>query len=141
MAGSEGEGESCVNQVSRVIGVGLSTLFALASVAEAGSIWQWTHQASGGGTANVFDGGPTESDFEKTTALDDPTMTFLTDDFTRPGSLGASVGSSGQSRILGASADSFGVSIRYRVGYSPSSFARGDNPGGEGEGSLSSVIE
>jgi hypothetical protein len=130
-----------MNQLSLIVGVSAPLLFAFASTARAGSIWQWTHQASGGGTANVFDGGPTLSDFEETTALDDPSMGFGVNDRTQPGSLGAGAFAVGRSRILGDSADSFGVSINYTVGYSPSSFVGGDNPGGEGEGSLSSVIE
>jgi hypothetical protein len=121
--------------------ISLCVLFTFASTAEAGSIWQWTHQASGGGTANVFDGGPTLSDFEETTALDDPTMAFVASDRTQTGSLGAGALTFGRSHILGDSPKNFGVSIDFTVGYSPSSFVGGDNPGGEGEGSLSSVIE
>jgi hypothetical protein len=125
----------------RARSIGLCVLFATAPVVHAGSIWQWTHQASGGGTANVFDSGPPESDFEDTTGLDDPTMAIAAIDRTRLGSLGARALVFGRSSILGASPESFGVSISYTVGYFPSVFAGGDNPGGEAEGSLSSVIE
>jgi PEP-CTERM motif len=121
--------------------IGLCVLFATASAAEAGSIWQWTHQASGGGTANVFDGEPPESAFDETAGPDDPWMFFVANDRTQVGSFGAGASSSGQSRILGDSDDAFGVLLTSRTGYLPSAFAGGDNPGGEAEGSLSSVIE
>jgi hypothetical protein len=130
-----------MNRLPLIIGVGALLLFAFASTAEAGNIWQWTHQASGSGTANVFDGGPVEEDSRATTGLDDPSMTFGAFDRTQPGSLGARARVLGESRILGASDYSFGVQIGYSVGYFPSSFAGGDDPGGEAEGSLSSVIE
>jgi hypothetical protein len=120
--------------------ISLCALFAFAPAVEAGSIWQWTHQAFGGGTSNVFDGGPPDVAFWETTGLDDPSMTFLASDSTRPSSLGAGARASGQSRV-GGNDDVFGVTIDFFVGYSPSGFVGGDNPGGEAEGSLSSVIE
>jgi hypothetical protein len=132
-----------MNRLSMIIGVGAPLLFAFASTAEAGSIWQWTHQASGGGTANLFDGGSTLSASDETTGLDDRTMAFSAVDDTHPGPSAAEAVATGRSGILGAQGHTFfGVQSILTTSYSPPRIPPGGaDPGGEAAGSLSSVVE
>ena len=118
-----------------------AVFFTAAPLARAGTIWNWTHEASGSGSANVFDGGPTVFDDGATTDPTDPIMNFNASDRTQNSSFGAGAAASGSSRILEASDDVFRVWIKFTVGYFPSGFPGGDNPGGQAEGQLSSVIE
>ncbi len=92
--------------------------------------------------ANVYDGGPIEMGARTTDGPDDASFLFgVADRTSQPGSLGAQASVGGASRILGADEDSLTASVRLDVGYSPSFFPGGDNPGGEASGSLDSVIE
>ncbi len=119
----------------------LMVLAVVPGRAGAEGIWNWTHQASGAGTANVFDGGPPVFDEGQTSDPTDPSMSFLALDRTRPGSLAASASASGDSFTIFAPDDGFMFRVEFRATYHPSSFPGGDNPGGEGEGELLSVFE
>ncbi len=120
-----------------------AVFFAAASAVQAGSIWQWTHGATGMGTSNVMDGGLSVMDTGHTTSLSDVRMTFNASDRTMSGSLGASARARGASTID----DDFGydgglsVVVDLTVGYFPSGFPGGDNPGGSAEGETHSVFE
>lgn len=121
---------------------GFLFLVAVAAVpVQAGVIWQWTHEASFGGTANVFDGGPPVTRSFQTDGPDDPNLLGSARDFTiQPGVLGALASASGSSFIL----EEYGtlrIMTDLSVGYTPSGFPGGDNPGGEAEGHLTSVVD
>ncbi len=98
------------------------------------------HNAVGWGTAQVFDGGPTVSDSGGTEDSDDSSMSFLAVDFTPGGSFGAAASAGGRSRITNFE-QSMTIVVDLSVGYSPSVFPGGDNPGGMAEGGIDSVIE
>ncbi len=119
----------------------IAVIGPLCGVAAGEGIWQWTHDASGSGTANVFDGGPPVSDGRSTIGPSDPSTGFLALDSTFPGSTGADASASGHSRIESQSDTTFRFNVGFQVGYFPSMQPGGDNPGGEAEGELSSVIE
>ncbi len=128
----------------RIIATSLVGLMAAMVPARAAGegIWQWTHEASGSGTANVFDGGPPVFDERSTTGPNDAIMTLgAVDRTSTPGVLGAEAAATGRSHIESASDTTFRFVETFLVGYFPSSFPGGDNPGGEAEGELSSVIE
>ena len=108
--------------------------------ARAGTIWQWTHEASGEGWARVFDGGAAQFDSEFTGGLGDPFLSFGALDDTRPGTSGAAYGTGGRSWIL-TPGDELIVGVDFGTGYVSGSRIDGDLPGGEGAGTLSSVIE
>ena len=117
----------------------LSILLSATPAVVAETIWDWTHQASGSGTANVFDGGPPRTDSGDTVVLDNPWMTFSAYDLTRPGTMGARAYGSGGS-IISTRGDEMTLRVDLTAAYFPSSFG-GDNPGGTAEGSIFSVIE
>ncbi len=100
-----------------------------------------SHEASGSGTANVFDGGPPAFGSGTTFDAADPEMHFGALDWTQPGSLGASAGASGTSRIVANDDDRMLVLVDFVANYRGSLSPGGDNPGGMAEGELSSVIE
>jgi hypothetical protein len=104
-------------------------------------IWNWTHVASGSASANVFDGGPTVFNDGATTDASDGSMVFGAHDNTMPGSFGAGASASGRSKILDSTDTLFRFSMDFDITYRPSPFPGGDNPGGEAEGELNSVIE
>lgn len=105
------------------------------------TIWEWTHEASASGSAHLFDGGPVETDSVSTPHLNSAGMRMLVSDDTRPGTLGAGYSTFAESDIrISANDEIFQVRVNFDTGYFPSFFG-GDTPGGEGEGSLSSVIE
>jgi len=108
--------------------------------ARAGTIWQWTHDAQGKGTARVYDGGPAVTATGRTTFLDDDLMQFLARDDTRPGTVGGSFGVSGSSWII-PHEDRFRLRARFAAYYFADSRPSSDRPGGEGEGWLTSVVE
>ena len=119
-----------------------AVFFTAAPLARAGTIWNWTHEASGSGSANVFDGGPTDFDTGATTEPTDHFMSFLALDFTdTSGSFSANAKAGGRSQVVEASDTTFRISVDLVVGYFPSGFPGGDNPGGQAEGELTSVIE
>ena len=120
-----------------VLAVGL-TIGAPSASGE--TIWQWTHQAEGEGWAHVFDGGPVEFDSGSTTGPGDTGMGFLAVDLTRPGVLGATYWTGGESNA-GANEERFGTTLRLFTHYSATSRVGSDRPGGEGNGRISSVVE
>ncbi len=109
-------------------------------VVEAEGIWNWTHDASGEGWANVFDGGPPDYEADSTSGPDDWSMGFSALDFTQPGSQGADFYASGGSTILTSDKELITL-VDLVVFYSTSLFPGGDLTGGEGEARLSSTIE
>ncbi len=98
------------------------------------------HEASGSGTANVFDGGPPASHSDSTFDPSDRDMLFGAVDRTRPGSLGAAATASGASTAVSHD-DSMTVRVDFVAQYGGSLFPGGDNPGGMAEGEVASVIE
>jgi len=114
------------------------------AVARGGTIWQITHQASGAGSANLFDGGSVISGSDATTSLDDLEMTFSTLDLTRPGVFGADASTSGRSDIrpvIATSGDRLVLNAGFSTSYTASSRLGADQPGGEAQGWMSSVVE
>ncbi len=112
----------------------------LCGVAGAEGIWFPAHAFCGSATANVFDGGPP---LHSEGCITDPSEPFIAlgpSDFTQPGSMGASASASTESSVF-AFVDHLSVAVRLRAAYSPSLFPGGDNPGGEAEADLFSVIE
>jgi len=122
------------------IGVLVCAWLMFAAAARGGTIWQITHQASGAGSANLFDGGPMDSGSDATTSLDDALMRFVASDSTRPGVDGASITAFGRSDIRPFS-DRFVLNADFRTTYSAASALGADRPGGEAEGWMSSVVE
>ncbi len=119
---------------------GLAVLVVGAGGARAEGIWSPWHAFCGSATANVFDGGPP---LHADGCLADPSEPFADvalSDFTQPGSMGAGASASTRSSVY-AFVDQLSVSVRLSAGYSPSVFPGGDNPGGEADAELSSVIE
>ncbi len=125
-----------IQLISVLVIVGL-----LCGVTRAEGIWQWTHEASGNGRSNVFDGGPPVFDEGVTIGPRDAGMSFGATDSTGQGSFSARARAEGGSHIITTADDSFRFDVRFLVGYFPSAFPGGDNPGGEAEGQISSVIE
>jgi len=123
----------------RITGLVLTSVLA-GGAARGESIWAWTHEASGSGSANVFDGGPVVFDSESTFELDVPRMSFVASDHTRLGSLGAGYLTAGRSSIITRDVGLL-LNVDFDSSYAPSLFPGGDLSGGAGEGSLSSVIE
>ncbi len=121
------------------------TIFLTAAVAHATELWQWTHDASGSGMSNVMDGGPPVVRSVATEGLDDGRITFTAADRTRPGSQGASASAGGTSIV--ESFENFdgsfvmNITVDLLVGYFPSSFPGGDNPGGSASGEVHSLVE
>ncbi len=109
--------------------------------AGAEGIWNWTHQASGAGTANVFDGGPPVFDEGQTSDPTDRSMSFDAYDHTGSGSMAARAFAFGRSTVITTPDDSFRFHVEFIARYRPSPFPGGDNPGGEAEGELLSVFE
>ncbi len=123
----------------------ISSLFAvmiatMAQVAAGEPLTFLRHNAVGWGTAQVFDGGPTASDSEGTVDPNDSSISFVALDATMSGSFGAGASAAGRS-IIGSLEQSMGIFVNLSVGYSPSNFPGGDNPGGMAEGGIDSVIE
>jgi hypothetical protein len=114
---------------------------AVASGGVEPGIWNWTHVASGNASANVFDGGPTVFNDGATTDASDGSMVFGAHDNTMPGSFGAGASASGRSKILDSTDTLFRFTVDLFAGYFPSFQPGGDNPGGEAESELHSVIE
>ncbi len=103
------------------------------------NLWQVTHEVSGEGWAHVFDGGPVVTD---SVAPGPRGLAFLALDLTRPGTDGASFRTSGRSLTSSSDAEArFYLDIYFFTAYGSSWLPGGDQPGGEGAGWLSSVIE
>ncbi len=117
----------------------LTVLFATAVTAHATELWQWEHEASFSGTANVFDGGPPVVRSRQTDGPDDRSLRASARDATQSGSQGASASAGGSSSI-NPDGEWLFVSVAFSVGYLSSAFPGGDNPGGEATGELSSVF-
>ena len=113
-----------------------------AGSAQAGTIWEWTHQAAGEDWANIFDGGPVDFGSGATKGPDDPRMPFSAlDHSTRLGGvLAASYSTGGRSSVEGL-LDTLRVSVDFRTAYTADFLPDADRPGGEGAGSMWSVIE
>ncbi len=121
----------------------LTGLFVVApgiSVAQADGIWQWTFEGSASATANVLDGGPPVARSGQTDRLDEGSFTVSATDQTGSGSLSAIASASGRSS-LGINDKGLGVGTRLDVGYLPSFFPGGANPGGEAMAEISSMFE
>lgn len=121
----------------------LALVFAVAAVTPlyAGELWQWSHDAHFEGTANVYDGGPPVHVVAHTDGPNDPRVNRSANDSTwPPGSLSATALAAGGSRIF-EDGDDLILDIDITVGYSPSYFQGGANPGGEAEGALNSMID
>jgi len=104
--------------------------------------WQWTHDAHGSGSANVFDGGPVEFAEGHTFGPADPIMSYLAIDYTQLGSLGATAKASGFSQLsVPGTAERLSYSSRFTVAYDPSGFVGGDNTGGTAQGEMLSILE
>ena len=110
------------------------------SQARAGTVWQWTHDAEGGGWANVFDGGPPVFARGTTGGPASWDMTFSALDYTRLGMLGAIFGASGGSGVV-ALPESFSFGADLATDYIVEPRPDADRPGGEGEGWVRSVVE
>ena len=107
--------------------------------AHAGTIWQVNQEVSGEGWAHVFDGGPVVTDSVAPGPLG---LAFLALDDTRPGTDGASFATSGRSLISPSEEQGlFYLDIYFSTAYGSSWLPGGDQPGGEGAGWLTSVIE
>jgi len=124
---------------------GLVLVFGAAAARANEFTFSW-HEASGSGSANVFDGGPVVSGAGRAGNPMDPTMSFSANDSTRFGSMGAIASVLGRSQIFDVPSEEFGaegikVLVDFRAAYFPSLFPSGDRPGGMAEASLSSVIE
>ncbi len=125
----------CTAVVSVVVGFGAVT------PADAETIWDFTHEASGEGWANVFDGGPPVQDSVVSTSPDDISVRFFANDSTlNTAVMRAGASASGQS-FIGIEGDVLFVSLDLGVTYTPSFHPDGDRPGGASEGSFVSVIE
>ncbi|NOT02588.1 MAG: PEP-CTERM sorting domain-containing protein [Phycisphaerales bacterium] len=118
---------------------------AFASTTLGGELWTWTHEGAGQGTANVFDGGPvvTASSMSSPTS---PGVGFAAVDRTRSGSQGATYRTAGSSRVdsyydAALGGESLIVDVRFSTGYNGGSTSQGDHTGGEGGGSIWSVVE
>ncbi len=122
------------------IGVLVCAWLTFAAAARGGTIWQFTHEASGEGSARLFGGGSVVSESDATTSLDDPNMEFSPFDLTRPGVDGASVSTIGRSDIRPFS-DRLVLNAGFATSYLASSRLGADRPGGEAEGWMSSVVE
>jgi hypothetical protein len=102
-------------------------------------LWQVTHKVSGEGWAHVFDGGPVVTDSASPRA---GVLGFLALDYTRPGTDGASFATSGHSSVSASDEQgTFYLDVYFYTAYGSSWLPGGDQPGGEGAGWLTSVIE
>ena len=120
--------------------MGVGVLSLAGAVADAGEFTLLYHEASGSGTANVFDGGLPVSDSVDVGGPIVSRISFLASDLTRPSSLGAGASAAGKSRII-AEGQQMNVRVDFGAVYYPSHFPEGDRPGGRAEGSLYSIIE
>ncbi len=93
------------------------------------------------GTAQLMDGGTQVIDSEMTQGFDDDRMTFTATDISMGPGSAALVTGAGASRIIEESPERLRFSVDLSVGYFPSGFPGGDNPGGSAEGEISSVFE
>jgi hypothetical protein len=99
------------------------------------------HAGSGGGSAQLYDGGEVDTASFFDPGSLNPHLGFSAVDISsQPGVFSAAMGSSGDSKIHFFEDEIF-VTVNLTVSYGPSSQGGGDNPGGMGEGQLSSVIE
>jgi len=124
---------------------GLVLVFGAAAARANEFTFSW-HEASGSGSANVFDGGPVVSDSTNSGGPNSPGIGFSAVDDTGPGSSNAIASVLGRSQIFDVPSEEFGaegikVLVDFRAAYFPSLFPSGDRPGGMAEASLSSVIE
>jgi len=110
------------------------------AVARGGTIWQFTHEAGGAGSANLFDGGPVVSQAEATISLDDSRMSFSARDSTGSGVLGASASAIGISDIVLGS-DRLVLNADLSTSYVAESRLGAVRPGGEAQAWMTSVVE
>ena len=129
------------NDMRRMTNATVVVLMGLVAGAAAGEPFVLSfHEASGSGTANVFDGGPPVFDEGQTFGDTDDRMSFLAIDATQSGSDAALAIAAGQSRMtLPVQDDQLRLRVDLIAWYRPE--VGGDNPGGMAEAELSSVIE
>jgi len=123
-----------------VVFAAVSTLVGPVAGAWGGTIWQFTHEASGSGSANLFDGGPVVSQADATISLDDSRMSFSARDSTGSGVLGASASAIGISDIVLGS-DILTLNADLSTSYRASSRVGAVRPGGEAQAWMTSVVE
>lgn len=114
--------------------------------ARGGELWTWTHEGAGLGTANVFDGGPVDTSMGMASGPHDANFSFAAVDRTRTGSQGATYSTAGRSTIdeyfdAALGGESLIVDVRFSTGYNGGSTSQGDHTGGEGGGSIWSIVE
>lgn len=120
--------------------VTLAIVLFSACTARAGELWTWTMEGAGQGTANVFDGGPVVTSMGHTTGPHDSLLMFAATDRTRVGSQGATYSTGGESDVR-INGDALTVVVKFDTTYIGGFTSQDDHTGGEGEGSLWSVIE
>ncbi len=112
------------------IGVLVCAWLTFAAVARGGTIWEWTHEAGGAGSANLFDDGPVVSEADATISLGDSRMSFSARDSTGSGVLGASASALGISDIR-PGAGILTLNADLSTSYRASSRLGAVRPGGE----------
>jgi len=138
---SEADFLTRIHKIPFLLAVAVFSTGVVLPVTRGETIWQWTHEASGSGSANVFNGGPMVFKSDSTDGPQDGFMSFVASDDTRPGIFGARFGTGGDSVLSTGGGDAFALALAFDSGYSARSRPAADRPGGEGEGTLSSVIE
>ncbi|NOT02590.1 MAG: PEP-CTERM sorting domain-containing protein [Phycisphaerales bacterium] len=121
-------------------GVTLWAALWVAPAALGGEIRTWTHEGAGQGTARVFDGGPVVTSMGYTTGSNDALFTFAATDFTRVGARGATYSTGGESDVR-INGDAMTVVVNFNTTYNGGISSQDDHTGGEGQGSLWSVVE
>ncbi|NOT02592.1 MAG: PEP-CTERM sorting domain-containing protein [Phycisphaerales bacterium] len=107
--------------------------------AVASELWTWSLEGEGHGTARVFDGGPVVTASSVATPLS-PAVFFAATDFTRVGARGATYSTGGESDVR-INGDALTVVVKFDTTYIGGFTSQDDHTGGEGGGSLWSVIE
>ncbi len=111
-----------------------------APTVRAEGIWQWSQEATGSAFAQVV-GGDGDSDTFVLEDPVDPSFNFGAFDQTQPGSFGAGATGSGSVSFRFPRADNLLISVDAAASYLPTAFPGGDNPGGEADVALFSVID
>ncbi|NOT01720.1 MAG: PEP-CTERM sorting domain-containing protein [Phycisphaerales bacterium] len=105
----------------------------------ASELWTWSMEGEGHGTARVFDGGPVVTASSVATPLS-PAVFFAATDRTRVGSQAATYSTGGESDVR-INGDALTVVVNFNTTYNGGFTSQDDHTGGEGGGSLWSVIE
>ncbi len=112
-------------------------VFGLAGYSQAAN-WDWTHQAYGGGSANVTDNPWAVTDFDQT-ENHDSLMTFTALDQSQNGTT-TYYNVSGSSQVSVNRNNHFAIDVLFDASYVPSEMA-GGTLGGIGRGSVISIVE